>query len=134
MFLTIPLLAIDTATYAGKDIITPLVGLQWAVDGKTISATVPSGIKTGQLLVTRGDNGKTTTVGVTLHVNDPRIGVHRVYPPPSACLSEAGGVTVNVTTASGATVTKSCRPIQDAIDGVIDGIPTHPTTAPGPAT
>jgi len=120
----------DASNY---DIVTPLSGLGWAVDGKTISATVPPGIKTGQLLVTRGDNGKTTMVGVTLHVNDPRVGVHRVSPPPPGCLSEAGGITVNVTTASGATVAKSCRPIQDAIDGVIDGNPNHPTngTRPG---
>jgi hypothetical protein len=122
----------DVATYAGTDIITPLVGLQWAVDGRTISATVPSGIKTGLLLVTRGDTGKTTTVGVTLHVNDPRIAVHRVSPPPPGCLSDVGGVTVSVTTTNGATVAKSCRPIQDAIDGVIDGDPTHRTAATRP--
>ena len=132
--LTIPLPGSATATYAGKDIVTPLVGLQWAVDGKTISAIVPPGIKTGQLLVTRGDNGKTTTVGVTLHVNDPQIAVHRVSPSPPGCLSEAGGVAINVTTATGATVSKSCRPIQDAIDGVTTFIASNGslTSSPNP--
>lgn len=91
----------------------PLVDLKWAVDGGTISAVVPPGIKTGQLLVTRGDNGKSTTVGVTLHVNSPNIPVIRVYPPPAVCKTEAGGVT----TPDG----KSCRPIQDAIDTAPNG-------------
>ncbi|HEY6872690.1 MAG TPA: choice-of-anchor D domain-containing protein [Geobacteraceae bacterium] len=98
----------DSATFEGNDVVTPLVNLQWAVDGKTIAATVPSGIKTGQLTVTRGDNGKTTTVGVTLHVNSPNIPVIRVSPPAPSCLTEAGGV-------------EGCRPIQDAIDAAKNG-------------
>ncbi len=106
--LTAPLASGDSATYEGNDVVTPLVGLQWAVDGGTIAATVPSGIKTGQLTVTRGDNGKSTTVGVTLHVHDPKIPVIRVTPPPARCLTEAGGVA-------------GCRPIQDAMDAAKNG-------------
>ena len=97
-----------TATYEGNDVVTPLVNLHWAVDGGTIAATVPPGIKTGQLTVIRGDNGKATTVGVTLHVHSPNIPVVRISPPPARCLTEAGGV-------------EGCRPIQDAIDAAKTG-------------
>jgi hypothetical protein len=88
----------------------PLVNLIWATDGLTIAATVPPGIKTGQLIVTRGDNHQATTVGVTLHVDSPNVHVVTVTPPPTSCYSEVGGIT-------------GCRPIQDAIDS--------PTTLPG---
>lgn len=104
----------ENATLPGREVTTDLTDLQWAVDGKTISALVPPGVKTGQLAVIRGDNGKGTTVGVTLHVADPKIVVHRVFPPPAACLAEVGGASVNG---------KSCRPLQDAIDSL--------TTRPG---
>ncbi len=41
----------------------------WA-DG-IITATVPSGASTGQLMVRRGDNGKESVVGLTVHVGGP---------------------------------------------------------------
>lgn len=39
----------------------------------SITATVPGGAATGQLMVTRGDNGRTSEMGVTLHVQNPGI-------------------------------------------------------------
>ena len=44
----------------------PLTITGWSAN--SITATVPAGTATGQLLVTRGDNGMTTTVGITLQV------------------------------------------------------------------
>ncbi|MFA5352831.1 MAG: hypothetical protein WC291_01245 [Thermodesulfovibrionales bacterium] len=44
----------------------PLTIISWAAD--QIMATVPAGAQTGQLMVTRGDNGKASEVGVTLNV------------------------------------------------------------------
>ncbi|MBN1355563.1 right-handed parallel beta-helix repeat-containing protein [bacterium] len=46
----------------------PLENLVWSPDGMTISGRVPSGAKTGQVMVTRGDNGKSSQTGVTLHI------------------------------------------------------------------
>ncbi len=46
----------------------------------SISATVPAGTTTGQLLVTRGDNNETTPVGVTLTVGPVDGSVLRVPP------------------------------------------------------
>jgi len=40
----------------------------WAVDGGSISVTMPAGVSTGQLMVTRGDNLRSTVMGITLHV------------------------------------------------------------------
>ncbi|MBI5640921.1 MAG: hypothetical protein HZA17_10895 [Nitrospirae bacterium] len=44
----------------------PLNIVSWADD--TIVATVPAGVTTGQLMVTRGDSGFTTEVGVNLNI------------------------------------------------------------------
>lgn len=46
----------------------PLTNLAWSVDGMTIAGTAPAGVATGQVMVTRGDNGRTSLNGVTLHV------------------------------------------------------------------
>jgi len=46
----------------------PLEDVEWSSDGMTIRATVPSGATTGELIVTRGDNGNSTPLGVTLHI------------------------------------------------------------------
>ena len=53
-----------TVTLAG----VPLAIDSW--DDGTITATVPDGSSTGQLMVTRGDNGRSTLVGLTLTVAD----------------------------------------------------------------
>ncbi len=45
---------------------TPLTVTSWSSD--TITVTVPAGTPTGQLEITRGDNGASTRVGVTVHV------------------------------------------------------------------
>ncbi len=42
--------------------------VDWAVDGMTIAARIQPGITTGQITITRGDNGMTSKMGVTLHV------------------------------------------------------------------
>ena len=47
-----------------------LVNLVWASDGLSISADVPAGVTTGELLVQRAD-GRMTVMGITLTVNDP---------------------------------------------------------------
>ena len=67
----------------------PLVINSWAVDGHSISATIPSGANDGELVVTRGDNGKSTTVGVTLHPRGtPMV---TVAPPSPTCTGIACG-------------------------------------------
>ena len=48
---------------------TPLTNVTWS-DG-LITATVPNGASTGQLMVKRGDNGKESVVGLTVHVGGP---------------------------------------------------------------
>jgi len=48
----------------------PLTNVTWSA--KTISATVPGGATTGQLVVTRSDTGKSTVMGVTVTVGSPR--------------------------------------------------------------
>lgn len=80
----------------------PLIGLEWADDGQTIIATVPAGVKTGELIVIRG-NGLATKVGVTLHIDNPNIPVRYVSPPPSNCEGLA------------------CRVIQPVIDSSPNG-------------
>ncbi|GAB4339780.1 MAG: hypothetical protein Kow0099_15200 [Candidatus Abyssubacteria bacterium] len=55
----------------------PLTITQWSANGRLIRATVPNGVTTGQLVVTRGDNGKSTVMGVTLTVGGPE--PFRVY-------------------------------------------------------
>jgi hypothetical protein len=44
----------------------PLTGVTWT--GATIVGTVAAGTETGQLIVSRGDNGQSSVVGVTVHV------------------------------------------------------------------
>ena len=89
-----------------------LTNIEWAVDGKTIRATVPASVTTGQLVVTRGDNKLSTPVGVTLNVVDASTTVMHVSPPPSTCVGTA------------------CARIQPAIDAAPNGalILLHPGT------
>lgn len=56
----------------------PLSDVTWSSDGQTISGVVPRTATTGELLVSRGDNGSITPVGVTLHVGERN--VTRVVP------------------------------------------------------
>lgn len=56
----------------------PLSIIAWT--DTAITARVPPGVSTGQLMVTRGDNGNTTVMGITLHVGGA---VRRVYPGQS---------------------------------------------------
>jgi hypothetical protein len=74
----------------------------WASDGGSISATIPDGADAGQLLVTRGDTGRTTTVGVTLHAQSSTT-VLMVSPPANNCTGIA------------------CAAIQPAIDSAPNG-------------
>ncbi len=60
--LTIPS---GTVTIGG----VPLTIASWGPN--VITATVPAGVTTGQLVVTRGDNGKSTVAGVTVTVGGP---------------------------------------------------------------
>lgn len=46
---------------------TPLTVTSWS--DASITATVPDGATTGQLMVTRGDSLKTTETGITLHIS-----------------------------------------------------------------
>jgi hypothetical protein len=68
---------------------TPLIINAWAADGGSISATIPAGATDGQLIVTRGDNGKSTTVGVSLHPSGTP--VVTVNPPAANCTGIACG-------------------------------------------
>ena len=52
----------------------PLNVIAWT--DTAITARVPAGVSTGQLLLTRGDNGRATVMGITLHVGGS---VRRVY-------------------------------------------------------
>jgi hypothetical protein len=61
----------------------------WASDGGSIKATIPAGATDGTLVVTRGDNGKSTTVGVTLHPKGTP--VITVSPPSPSCMGIACG-------------------------------------------
>ncbi len=45
-----------------------LTNVTWGADGNFITATVPAGAGTGQLMIRRGDNNKQSEVGVTVHV------------------------------------------------------------------
>ena len=54
----------------------PLNILSWSAG--TITATAPTNVPTGQLMVTRGDNGLTTRIGLTLTVGMPTGTVHHV--------------------------------------------------------
>jgi hypothetical protein len=58
-------------------------GTSWGA--KTLMVHVPGGVS-GQLVVTRGDNGIATTVGVTLHTQPTNPSLLRsVSPPPAGC-------------------------------------------------
>lgn len=61
---------------------TPLAVTTWTAD--EITVTVPAGAATGQLLVTRGDNGKTSVMGVTVTLDADPLTVHAVVPGPRA--------------------------------------------------
>ena len=50
----------------------PLQIQSWAADGSTIEVVIPSNAASGQLMVTRGDNGLQTNMGITLHVGSSR--------------------------------------------------------------
>jgi hypothetical protein len=68
----------------------PITIVSWT--DASISATVPAGVGTGQLLVTRGDNGQTTPVGVTLTIEACGGGVRSVpsvYPTIQAAIDAA---------------------------------------------
>ncbi|MBS2029524.1 MAG: hypothetical protein JST54_16600 [Deltaproteobacteria bacterium] len=69
----------------------PAGNVTWAADGRTILARIPNGLS-GQLEVTRGDNGKKSTVGVTLHISSPNVPVIDVHPPAANCVGLACGV------------------------------------------
>jgi hypothetical protein len=61
----------------------PLTVTAWAADGGSLTATIPPGADSGQLVVTRGDSGLSTTVGITLHpAGTPTVFVN---PPPPNC-------------------------------------------------
>ena len=53
----------------------PLPILAWT--DTAVTARVPAGVTTGQLVLTRGDNGLSTGMGITLHVGGT---VRRIYP------------------------------------------------------
>lgn len=44
----------------------PVPILAWDADGRSVRVAIPGGTREGQLLVTRGDNGRTSPLGVTL--------------------------------------------------------------------
>lgn len=48
-----------------------LQNVVWAADGSTITGDVPVGALTGELVVTRGDNGTKSVLGITVHVDGP---------------------------------------------------------------
>jgi len=56
----------------------PLSIIAWT--DTAVTARVPGGVSTGQLILTRGDNGLSTRMGITLHVGGR---VRRVYPGQS---------------------------------------------------
>lgn len=74
----------------------PLNILSWTTN--TITATAPTNVPTGQLMITRGDNGLTTRIGLTLTVGAPTGTVHHVTAQPYPA-----------------------HPIQDAIDAANPG-------------
>ncbi len=78
-----------TVTVGGTTL--PAAGVTWAADGLSIHATIPNGVS-GQLVVTRADNGKASTVGVTLHAQSASVPVVTVSPPPANCQGLACGV------------------------------------------
>ena len=74
----------------------------WAADGGSITVTIPIGVA-GQLVVTRADNGLSTTVGVNLRAASASEPVVPVSPPPANCVGVA------------------CGKIQKAIDDAVPG-------------
>lgn len=65
----------------------PLAITGWT--NETITATVPAGAETGQLMVTRGDNGLTTEIGITLHIPSRRNRVRPVWLQAGQTIQEA---------------------------------------------
>ncbi|MBI5496162.1 MAG: hypothetical protein HY904_14160 [Deltaproteobacteria bacterium] len=82
--------------------VLPPANVSWDVSGMAITALIPNGVS-GQLVVTRGDNGRSSTVGVTLHADNPSVPVIPVVPPPGGCQGLA------------------CSVIQPAIDAAPNG-------------
>lgn len=80
----------------------PLEIVTWSLT--QITATVPAGVATGQLVVTRGENGKATIAGLTVNVGLDGKAVRYVTPSAIACDGSA---------------LKPC-PIQQAIDQAND--------------
>jgi hypothetical protein len=87
-----------------------LTNLTWS--NNTIQATVPANVTTGQLTVTRTNPNNagyplSSTVGITLHVDDPAIPVIHVTPAPANCDPYADAT--------------RCTRIQPAIDSAPNG-------------
>lgn len=80
-----------------------LTNVTWGAN--QITATVPAGVTTGQLVITRGDNNKSTIAGLTVYVGTDGGAVRYVVPKPGGC----DGSPAN-----------PC-PIQQAIDAARDG-------------
>jgi hypothetical protein len=74
----------------------PLTSVVWAADGRTITAIVPAGTQTGQLVVTRGDNGQSSVLGVTVHVGGPVVRVSAGQSIQAAINSAPNGAVVLV--------------------------------------
>ena len=74
---------------------TNITALTWAADGRTITAQLPAGLTSGQLMVTRGDSKKTTVMGVTLHV------------APTSVVKVAAGGSIQAAIDAGTTVSGS---------------------------
>jgi len=72
-----------TVTLSG----TPVVIDSWS--DSTINVTIPAGATTGLLQVTRGDNGNTTDVGITLHVLASCSGIRQVIPGSPTAIQNA---------------------------------------------
>jgi uncharacterized protein (DUF2141 family) len=98
-----------TVTVGGVTI--PPAQVTWAADGGSITAVIPNGVE-GQLVVTRADTGRSTTVGITLHAADGAdastvhgLPVVHVHPPAPDCVGTACGViqpAIGTATAAGA--------------------------------
>jgi large repetitive protein len=87
---------------------TQLVIASWAPN--LITATLPTGASTGQLMVTRGDNGKESVVGITVHVR-----TLTDTPPRYVNPNGSDG------TGCGTSPTSACKTIQAAIDAASPG-------------
>ena len=59
----------------------PIRIIAWTNDSITI--TVPNNTPTGELSITRGDNGKSTITAVTIVNREAKSNIHTVKPPSS---------------------------------------------------